>query len=89
MIKIARMGWFVSSEEVEMEVKAVDSTGHVNNNIVIQEARDIHSQLDFIKQLLNATYFLCFIEALKLTIYLYNGFKKTFKKKYGANQLSK
>lgn len=43
------MDIFRSSEEF-IEKKTVDSMGHVNNNIVIQEARDTHNQ-KFISEL--------------------------------------
>lgn len=82
------MGWFTSSEEIDLDVKTIDSNGHVNNNIVIQEARDIHDQLDSSKHLLIATYFLCAIEFMKLALYVFKSFKKTLKKKY-ANNLPK
>lgn len=59
------MGWLYSSEE-EVEVKTVDTTGTVNNNIIVQEARDTHSQMISNEKLLFATYLLVAAEALKL-----------------------
>lgn len=78
------MGWFGSSEE-ETEMKTVDSNGNVNNNIIIQEARDTHSQMLLNERLLYATYILVGAEMIKLGIYLYHSFKKTLKKKYTGN----
>lgn len=75
------MGFFGSSEE-ENEVKTVDSNGNVNNNIIIQEAKDVHKQMLSNEQLLYGTYFLCFAEIIKIIIYLYNSYQKKLKKKY-------
>lgn len=75
------MGWFGSSEE-RTEEKAVDSTGHVNNNIIIQEAQDTHAQMLTNEKLLVASYLLVFFEIVKLGVYIYINFKKNIKKKY-------
>lgn len=81
------MGIFGSSEENHDE-KTIDSTGHVNTNIVIQEAGDIHEQLLQSAKLLNATYVLVFLELIKLGIYLFTSMKKSYKKKYGSSSNS-
>lgn len=78
------MGIFGSSEE-NTEVKTIDSSGHVNNNIIIREADDIHSQLDVSSKLLFATYVLIIIEILKLLILSFSGIKRKWKKKYSRN----
>lgn len=75
------MGWF-GSEEEEIEMKTVDTNGNVNNNIIIQEARDTHHQMLIGEKLLWATYALVAAEIIKLGVYLYHSFKKTIKKKY-------
>lgn len=75
------MGWF-SSDEEEVEVKTVDSNGNINNNIILQEARDTHSQMMLNEKLLLATYALVFAEVVKLGIYLFHAFRRTIKKKY-------
>lgn len=75
------MGIFGSSEE-STEVKTVDTNGQVNNNIIIREANDIHSQLDVSSKLLFATYVLVSIEILKFGIYIFSGIKRQWKKKY-------
>lgn len=76
------MGSWFSSEETKIEEKTVDSTGHVNNNIIIQEARDTHTQMIANEKLLIATYVLCLMEIIKLTLYCVSAYKKCIKKKY-------
>lgn len=75
------MGWLGSSEE-KTEQKTVDTTGQVNNNIVIQEAEDIHQQVAMSEKLLFATYLLVGAEIIKLCVYLFVALKKHFKKRY-------
>lgn len=74
------MGSSQSAEETE--VKMVDTNGNVNNNIVIQEARDTHSQLLIGEKLLYATYVLVLAETIKLAIYLFHSLRKMLKRKY-------
>lgn len=78
------MGIFGSSEE-NMDQKVVDSTGQVNNNIVIQEARDTHEQVKINERMLTTMYIMCVVEIIKLGVYIYNRFKKNLKKKYNQN----
>lgn len=75
------MGFFGSSEE-NVEQKTVDSTGHDNNNIIIQEAKDTHDQVRLNEKVLYTMYFMCTIEVFKLGVYLFLKFKKNLKKKY-------
>lgn len=75
------MGIFGSSEE-KVEEKTIDSTGNVNNNIVIQESRDIHGMLKIDEKILYIMYIMCVVEIIKLGIYVYGSFRKTLKKKY-------
>lgn len=75
------MGWFGSSEE-ETEIKTVDSNGNINNNVIIQEAKDTHSQMLIGERLLCATYILVGAEVIKLGIYLFTCLRRAFKKKY-------
>lgn len=81
------MGGLVSSEE-NIDEKVVDSTGHVNNNIVIQEARDTHEQLRTNERMLNVTYIICAVAVLKLGLYLYCKFIRKLKKKYNRNNIA-
>lgn len=74
-----------SSEENNVEEKMIDSMGHVNNNIIIQEAKDTHAQVKMNEKMLMTMYIMCGIETIKLIIYLYNTFKKNLKKKYQEN----
>lgn len=76
------MGWFGSSEE---ETKMVDTNGQVNNNIIIQEAADIHDQTQNSERLLMVMYFTCILEVIKIGLYVYNCFTKRMKKKYSRN----
>lgn len=75
------MGWF-SSDEEQNEETLVDSSGHVNNNIIIQEARDTHYQATLSEKLVYCSYILIAFEVLKLTICTYNMWKRQMKKKY-------
>lgn len=78
------MGWFGSSEEVNEE-KLVDTNGNVNNNIIIQEARDTHLQATLSEKLLFATYVLIALETVKLIICFYNMWRRQMKKRYHQN----
>lgn len=83
------MCWFSSDEgDTSIEQKNVDSAGHVNNNIVIQEARDIHQQSQTSELLLAATCFLCAMEVIKMIIYFYTNYTKKLKKKYQSSKES-
>lgn len=75
------MGWFGSEEQVS-ESKTVDSVGHVNTNIVIQEAADTHSSMIISEKLLFATYLLVGAEILKLGLYATQSIRRYFKKRY-------
>lgn len=75
------MGWFSSSEETNEE-KLVDSNGHVNNNIIIQEAKDTHHQSIITERLLFATYALIGLEIIKVVICSYGMWKRQLKKRY-------
>lgn len=78
------MGLFGSSEE-NIEQKVVDSNGQVNNNVIIQEARDTHSQLLLNERLLYATYIMVAFEVVKMGIYLFASYKKKMKKTLRQN----
>lgn len=75
------MGWF-SSDEQEIESKVVDTTGNVNNNIIIREAADIHSAMVISERLLFATYLLVGFEIVKIGIYAFHSLRKCWKRKY-------
>lgn len=81
----SNMGIFGSSEE-NVEEKNIDSAGHVNNNIVIQEAKDTHSQLIVNEKLLYASYALVFFELIKLGMYVFTGYRRRLKKAYQNNE---
>lgn len=66
-------------------MKTVDTTGNVNNNIIIQEAKDTHSQMIIDEKILFATHVLIGIKVLQLTIYAFHALRKMFKRKYGDN----
>lgn len=75
------MGIFGSSEE-NNEEKVIDSMGHVNNNIIIQEAHDTHEQMRINEKILIITYIMCGLQIFKVGIYLYCKFLKNVKKRY-------
>lgn len=76
------MGFLFGSNEEEVETKTIDANGNVNNNIIIREANDTHSQMLIGEKMLFATYILIAAEVLKLGLYIFHSFKKTLKKKY-------
>lgn len=78
------MGFFGSSEE-SIESKTVDSNGQVNNNIIIQEAKDTHAQVIISEKLVTGTYILIGLEMIKITICLFSAFRRHIKKKYQGN----
>lgn len=79
------MGWLFGSSEENVEEKMVDTNGNVNNNIIIQEAKDTHLQAALSEKLLCATYALVIFEILKLGICSYNMWIRRMKKKYNNN----
>lgn len=72
----------MGSSESKEEKKTVDSTGTVNNNIIVQEAEDTHSQLLINEKILLAAYIMCAIEIIKLLLYTFLHYQKHMKKKY-------
>lgn len=74
------MGAEQSSENIEE--KMIDSNGQVNNNIIIQEAKDTHYQAIISEKLLYGMYVLIVVEVLKLGIYSYNMWRRQMKKRY-------
>lgn len=79
------MGIFGDSVE---NTKMVDTNGQVNNNIIIQEAADIHDQTKTSERVLLVMYFMCGLELIKFGIYIYNSFARRMKKKYQTNAKS-
>lgn len=79
------MGIFGSSEE-NVEIKTVDSNGQVNNNIVIQEAKDMHTQMMSSGKLVLGTYILIGLEVVKITICLFGAYRRYMKKRYQSNE---
>lgn len=79
------MGIFGSSEE-SIETKTIDSNGQVNNNIIVQEARDTHSQMMLSEKLLTGTYILIGLEIVKIVICSISAYRRHVKKKYSSNQ---
>lgn len=75
------MAIFGSSEE-STEIKNVDTTGTVNNNIIMQEAKDTHDQLAVTEKLVFGTYILIALEAIKIGICLISAYRRHLKKQY-------
>lgn len=81
------MGFFGGSEEESNEAKTVDTTGNVNNNIVLlQEARDTHEQMILNQKLVYASYALVLFEVIKLAVYIFSSYKKKLKKTLSGNK---
>lgn len=70
------MGGSHSSEEV----KTVDSSGAVNNNIVFTDPVRISN-----KEIVTLLLVIAIIKVLELAFFVYREHKKTLKKKYAAN----
>lgn len=79
------MGIFGSSEE-SIETKTIDSNGQVNNNIIVQEARDTHSQMMLSEKLLTGTYILICLEIIKVVICSVSAYRRHIKKKYSKKE---
>lgn len=77
------------SKEQKFEEKTIDSNGNVNNNIVIQEAKDTHEQVLLNERMLFATYMLIGFEVIKLAIYMYTQCRSRIKKKNSAKTSGK
>lgn len=74
------MGSGSSSEQTE--VKAIDSNGQVNNNIIIQEARDTHDQKMLSEKLVIGTYILIGLEVFKIAFCLFSAYRRHMKNHY-------
>lgn len=72
-----KMGTTQSKEEV----KAVDTNGNVNNNVIIEETK--HNEI-FILLLI-----ICIIKLIEVIVFLYKTHKKMLKKKYQIPDTSK
>lgn len=75
------MGIFGSSEE-STEIKSIDTNGQVNNNIIVQEAKDTYSQLLISEKLITGTYVLIALETIKIAICLFSAYRRHMKKRY-------
>lgn len=76
------MGSWFSSDETKVEEKTIDTNGQVNNNIIIQEARDTHQQMILNEKLLTATYVLCLLEIVKFIMYCIGAYRRHIKNQY-------
>lgn len=68
------MGWFGSSEEVEVE-----ANGQVNNNVIIKQGETIDENSNEICYLL---LIICIIKIIELILYIYKKWQNNMKKKY-------
>lgn len=68
----------MGSTESKDETKTVDSTGEVNNNLVIQESTTNKGGFQIVIPL----YIICGIKILELFIFIYKFQQKKMKKKY-------
>lgn len=67
----------MGSSPSQHETKTIESTGHVNNNLVIQETEDVYSM-----EIVILLSVLCILKILEIGIYLYTKYKQQMKKKY-------
>lgn len=70
------MGWFGDKNKVE-ERKVVETTGSVNNNLVIQGTVDVYSN-----EIVLLLIIICFIKIVELAYFLYYKHKKNIKRQY-------
>lgn len=86
-LQAVNMGIFGSSEE-NIEQKTIDTSGHVNNNVVLlQEAKDNHEQVILSQKLFYVSCLLVLFEIIKLVIFIFSSYKKKLKKAIGGNKL--
>lgn len=67
----------MGSGQSQQETKTIESSGQVNNNVVIQETEDVYSM-----ELVILLSLLCALKILEIGIFLYNKYKQQMKKKY-------
>lgn len=67
----------MGSSQSQQETKTIESTGHVNNNAVIQETEDVYSM-----EIVILLSILCALKILEIGIFLYSKYKQQMKKKY-------
>lgn len=81
------MGIFGSSEE-NTESKTIDTSGNVNNNIVLlqQEAKDTHDQVLLNQKIFYTSCLLVMFETIKLVVYVISSYKKKLKKTISGNK---
>lgn len=83
--RIIIMGIFGGSSEEINNQKQIDATGNINNNVIIQEAHDVHEQLKLNEKVVNLMYAMCALEIIKFGMYIYCKFIRKMKKKYSGN----
>lgn len=57
--------------------KILDSTGQVNNNVVIEEPMSVHNQ-----EMIVLLYIIAAVKLLEFILYVYNGHSRYLKRKY-------
>lgn len=67
----------MGSSQSQQETKTIESSGQVNNNVVIQETEDVYSM-----ELVILLSLLCALKILEMGIFLYNKYKQQMKRKY-------
>lgn len=73
------MGWF-SSEEVD---KTVDTTGTVNNNVIVSDTVDVHND-----HIVTILYVLAILKIIEMLYVIFKVYNKQNKKKYMKRGLS-
>lgn len=69
--------WFSKNEEIK---KTVESTGQVNNNVIVEDSVTIHNT-----EIIILLYIIAIVKAIEFIVFLYNAHTKRLKRKYGQN----
>lgn len=67
----------MGSSESKEEIKAVDTNGNVNNNVVIHEPVPIHNA-----EMMVLLYILCIVKIIQFIFFVYTYHVKRLKKRY-------
>lgn len=66
--------WFSKNEEIH---KTVESTGQVNNNVIVEDSVTIHNT-----EIIILLYVIAIVKVFEFVVYLYSTHTKRMKRKY-------
>lgn len=78
----------MGSSESREEVNVVDTTGQVNNNVVVEFGALRKSVHDYGMEIVILLLILCIIKILEFSSYIYINHIRKLKKKYGPGNIS-